>query len=358
MMARRASTLFVATTTDAASINIARNMMSIYHWNELKADNDMRVLKTVALNKNIYLWIVNQSLLSLDYVDQLFARELQSVEIHDSVADVFFVSKHAAASGTVSLTVHPIGIPQLLEAGRYGGLPGKCSPPNHHIGSLYRSILKHVAKHEWDKTFQVTLEATHHGPYVEVPTCFVEIGSSEAEWSNENAGRIWARCLGQYFGMDPIPTVSDDPDTSKPSFGDHDEFVEGCEYYDEIENGTESGIVCMQIGGGHYVPKMNDMVSSTLIPFLNSIGILLVFFVYQARFSSKIFVGHALATYTLQEAFESGVVEEDGTPRWRKIIQEGINSTRIAFPVNSNIFRFVQVKLVYCLITCIHRQRS
>ena len=24
--------------------------------------------------------------------------------------------------------------------------------------------------------FEITLEATHHGPYVELPTCFVEIG--------------------------------------------------------------------------------------------------------------------------------------------------------------------------------------
>ena len=28
----------------------------------------------------------------------------------------------------------------------------------------------------------MTLEATHHGPYVNLPTCFAEIGSSENEW--------------------------------------------------------------------------------------------------------------------------------------------------------------------------------
>ena len=46
------------------------------------------------------------------------------------------------------------------------------------------------------------------------------------------------------------------------------------------------------------------------------------------------FPAHALATYTLQEAFETNAVEEDGTPRWRSIIQEAINSTKIAYPVS------------------------
>lgn len=262
MSHRRPSTLFVATATDTASINIARNMMSMYQWQELKNNDEQKVLKTVARDKCIYLWVVNQSLLSLNYVDKLFAAELQTCEITDDIADVFFVSKHAAASGTVSLTVHPIGIPHLLEAGRSGGLPGRCSPPSHHIGALYRNIIKHVVKHKWDKVFQVTLEATHHGPFVEVPTCFVEIGSSEAEWSNDNAGKIWARCLGQYFGMDTIPTASPHETTEVDTelFSSHDEFVEDCDCSEDIENNIESGIACLQIGGGHYVPKMNDIV--------------------------------------------------------------------------------------------------
>lgn len=222
-----------------------------------------------AVKRNIYLWVVNQSMLSLNYVNQMFAEELKTCDTEEvnDIADVFFVSRHAAASGTVSLTVHPIGIPWLQDPGRFGGLPGRCSPPNHHIGGLYRNILKHVTHHKMDTTFQVTLEATHHGPFVEVPTCFVEIGSSEAEWSNAKAGQLWARCIGQYFGL---PKAIDDKATTTPSEEGSeiaeesipDEFVEDCDTAEEIEDGVKDGVVCLQIGGGHYVPKMNDMVSN------------------------------------------------------------------------------------------------
>lgn len=262
-MSSRPSTLFIATLTDTASINIARNMISMYRWTELKDDGEKKVLRTIAREKNIYLWVVNHSLLSLDYANKIFESELESLETEDFISDVFFVSKHAAASGTVSLTVHPIGIPHLLEAGRSGGLPGKCSPPNHHIGALYRNIIKHVSKHKLDKMFQVTLEATHHGPFVEVPTCFVEIGSSETEWCNEDAGKLWAKCIGQYFEMEPshaAETIESAASSDMPIDSSCDDIVEGCNTYEEMETTKEEGIVCMQIGGGHYVPKMNDMV--------------------------------------------------------------------------------------------------
>lgn len=262
----RLPSLFVATKVDIASINIANNMVSMYKWTEIKEDSEQTILKTIARDRSIYLWIVNQSLLSLNYVNKLFEDELAKCETPDTIHDVFFVSRHAAASGTVSLTVHPIGIPHLLEPGRSGGLAKKCSPPNHHIGALYRNIIKHVVKHNWEKVFQVTLEATHHGPYVEVPTCFVEIGSTETEWSNENAGKIWARCLGQYFSMEPTNMPAQELNNDgEETFATHDGFVEDCETYEEVDDSRDIGVACMQIGGGHYVPKMNDMVIFRLL---------------------------------------------------------------------------------------------
>ncbi|MHC1625487.1 MAG: D-aminoacyl-tRNA deacylase, partial [Methermicoccaceae archaeon] len=42
----------------------------------------------------------------------------------------------------------------------------------------------------------VSLEATHHGPTdIKVPSLFVEIGSSEGEWDNEQAGKIVAQAI-------------------------------------------------------------------------------------------------------------------------------------------------------------------
>jgi len=94
------------------------------------------------------------------------------------VDDVIFLSKHTAASGTRSLTVHPIGVPWLADTTRTGGLPGRCVPPHQEIAQLYRKLLSEVKERSLADKYQVTLEATHHGPFSEVPCCFVEIGST------------------------------------------------------------------------------------------------------------------------------------------------------------------------------------
>ena len=45
------------------------------------------------------------------------------------------------------------------------------------------------------KGFEVEIEATHHGPYLEKPCLFIEIGSSEKEWGDEKAGEIIAKVI-------------------------------------------------------------------------------------------------------------------------------------------------------------------
>ena len=43
--------------------------------------------------------------------------------------------------------------------------------------------------------FDVVQEATHHGPLLSCPCMFIEIGSTEKEWKNDNAGRLIANTL-------------------------------------------------------------------------------------------------------------------------------------------------------------------
>jgi D-aminoacyl-tRNA deacylase len=50
--------------------------------------------------------------------------------------------------------------------------------------------------------WQVAIEADHHGPTIEKPIIFVEIGSTENEWNNEKAGGIAARAIIEAAGSD------------------------------------------------------------------------------------------------------------------------------------------------------------
>ena len=45
--------------------------------------------------------------------------------------------------------------------------------------------------------YELTMEATHHGPYVEKPSVFVEIGSTEKEWNDKENGKIIANTIIQ-----------------------------------------------------------------------------------------------------------------------------------------------------------------
>ncbi|PIZ00786.1 hypothetical protein COY61_01590, partial [bacterium (Candidatus Gribaldobacteria) CG_4_10_14_0_8_um_filter_33_9] len=40
--------------------------------------------------------------------------------------------------------------------------------------------------------WELTLEVTHHGPFIEKPCCFIEIGSNEEDWRKKEAGKALA----------------------------------------------------------------------------------------------------------------------------------------------------------------------
>ena len=71
-------------------------------------DNDKLV--GVWQGRNAFLWIQESSMLWMNYPEVLF-RALFDTDAAPDVSNIIFLSKHSAASGQPSLTVHPIGIP-------------------------------------------------------------------------------------------------------------------------------------------------------------------------------------------------------------------------------------------------------
>lgn len=151
----RTNTLLVATTVDPASLNIATSLINRQNlWKELSLGK-VWVSNYSDMNNNVFLWLQDRPLLHMNYVDKLFKEEVCFPE--ERLDDVIFLSKHAAASGIPSLTVHPIGIPWTTDTIRNGGLAGRCSPPSYHIGSLFRSLSRKVEAMELQKTYQVSI---------------------------------------------------------------------------------------------------------------------------------------------------------------------------------------------------------
>jgi len=85
---------------------------------------------------------------------------------------------------------------------------------------------------------KVCFEVTHHGPYLNIPTMYIEVGSTEEEWKKQKPAEIVAKStlelLGQYR----------------------------CE-----EDMTDEVPVLLGVGGGHYAPRFTDVVLEKNVAF-------------------------------------------------------------------------------------------
>ena len=101
-----------------------------------------------------------------------------------------FASTHRSSSGTKSLTVH---YPGNWEAAALGGKPRTL---NTAMPCRMKAALRRFAELSSELPgWEVCVETDHHGPTLEKPVMFVEIGSTEAEWRNETAGRLAAEAI-------------------------------------------------------------------------------------------------------------------------------------------------------------------
>ena len=215
--------LLISTRRDEASVNIAKSLLDHKIWETIPGlnsppveqliptviyesgvsagnDNDVILASSTRRGDLVYLWLQDSPLLCLNEADRLFSQKLISyspilAENPPMIDEIIFLSKHSAKSGVRSLTVHPIGIPHTKNIDIAGGWAGRCVPPSRRIFALYRKLLAETKMVGLDEKYQITLEATHHGPFANVPTCFVEIGSTENDWGEEDAGWIWAKIL-------------------------------------------------------------------------------------------------------------------------------------------------------------------
>ncbi|MFW9932408.1 MAG: D-aminoacyl-tRNA deacylase, partial [Candidatus Thorarchaeota archaeon] len=132
---------------------------------------------------------------------------VQSNHLEDEVpADVYiFCSRHRAESGQPALLVHSTG--NLGPDALFGGDPFSLSICS---ASLVSAALKCLQKERDERElveFDVTMEATHHGPTsMNTPLVFVELGSNETYWTHEDgAGAVAAaaiQCTKEPFGRE------------------------------------------------------------------------------------------------------------------------------------------------------------
>ena len=160
--------LIIASKRDPAAQNIARQLTQLHNFQGTQTKDLLRAGQVFL--KHVETDGIHTDTLDLDFVPEA----------------VIFASRHRSESNEPAMTTHWTG--NTTGRADFGGKPKSLSPTDPR--RLRAALLALDAARETMKlNYAVTLEATHHGPTeLEIPTLFIEIGSTEKEWNDPEAG--------------------------------------------------------------------------------------------------------------------------------------------------------------------------
>jgi len=184
--------LIVGSKADKASRNIIMNLIDFGGFN---------------------LHLIDENMLNTENLD------LDKINKYDLI---IFVSKHKSEKKGKTLSIHaPGNWKEVWGGGKSGRIcPSSALFQKHLFGILNQEKTKSELK------YNVTLECTHHGPLIDRPSVFIEIGGGEEEWGDRRASFVIAKTLRRAI----------------------DEWKENP--YQEVAVG---------IGGPHYCPNFNKI---------------------------------------------------------------------------------------------------
>lgn len=236
--------LIIASREDAASSSMARRLLDTVEFKPFNNEADL------LFHDDFLFGYIQRRHLYMDRLEGTLGKYSQKVQ------EVIFLSRHSSAADIKSITVHPTG--NFHEA-KLGGMVGRLSPtaPEDMTSSLIEMVESYNGK-----TFSVTYEATHHGPALDIPHYYMEIGTTESQW--------------------------DDPEAQ-------DTIIRGIFARRRDFSGSFVGI-----GGGHYMPKIT-----------------------QYSIENKVAMGHMISKHSLEHVNAEVIVQAvEKTPGCRGFLMD------------------------------------
>ena len=198
--------LVIASQLDTAGMNIV-NQLEQFRENPVK-----QILQSDENSFDIY--ICEKEIVYTENLD------LEKISKYDFI---IFASKHSSAKGEKALAVHSVGNWRNADFGGESNKVGKTSAL--FMKQIFEKLNENVEKFDL-RDYLVTMEATHHGPLIDRPCLFIELGSSEIDYRDKRAGFVIAKTIA-----DIIKEFKENP-------------------YSEI---------AVAIGGPHYCPNFNKL---------------------------------------------------------------------------------------------------
>lgn len=199
--------LIIVSKKDKAGMNI---------YNQISQFKENPLLSSMKQVPSFDIYVIEE--------ENLFEKNLDIDKIN-KYDFIIFASKHSSGNSDKrekSLCVH---IPGNWRSADKGGIREKvCLGSAVFQKQLFEKLKKNAENSSLN--YEVTMEVTHHGPLIEKPCLFVEIGSTENEWTDRRAAFVVAKTISQ-----SIKENKENP-------------------YNEIAIG---------IGGPHYCPVFNQI---------------------------------------------------------------------------------------------------
>jgi len=205
--------LVVASKQDEAGINITTSL-SQFQENPL--------LNTLKDKPSFDFYLIENEIVETKNLD------LEKINKYDFI---IFASRHKSEKNEKSICIHA---PGNFRETRLGGEDGKLSMTSALFMKQTFGKLNKIANENNLKNYKVTMEVTHHGPLINKPCMFIEIGSTILEWKDKKVAFVIARTLSEI-----IEGFKENP-------------------YNEVAIG---------IGGGHYCPIFNKLQLNSNIAF-------------------------------------------------------------------------------------------
>ena len=167
---------------DKAGVNIRHHIEQL-----LNSDSGGRWLDR---ERTYEFYEVVERLIHTECVDERFDADL-----------VIFLSRHSSVNPVPVLTVHVTGNFGVAELGGTDRTLTRAAP------AMMQATLRALVKH-CPEGYRVSYEVTHHGPTdLHLPSFFVEIGSTEKEWTDPLAGRAVAEAVLDAVPLNAVPLI-------------------------------------------------------------------------------------------------------------------------------------------------------
>ncbi len=168
--------LIVASKKDMAGINITT---------QLSQFRENPVLSSMKQSAAFDFYLIDDEIIYTENLD------LEKIKQYDFV---IFASKHKSEKREKTLSVHA---PGNFRTAELGGEKTKICPTSALFQKqIFEKLVTNADKYHL-KDYKVTLECTHHGPLIDRPCIFIEIGSTENEWKDRKVAFVVAKTISE-----------------------------------------------------------------------------------------------------------------------------------------------------------------